>query len=114
MPCGSGTSSVTKRALAVAKEIRVDVPNDANNVRLRELIAAAAISQREARERFNEGLLKGYSESAWKAFLADPLSVRWRRLGDKLLAHAEKVLVFPTNTVPGQCPGNQEKNHGNS
>jgi hypothetical protein len=66
--------------------------NDPNNARLRALIKRSKLSQPEALERFNEGLVKPYSLSVWKAYLADPDSVRWRRFDPLLLRHAETAL----------------------
>lgn len=67
--------------------------NDPNNARLRTLIEAAGMTQMDALAIFNRGLIKPYSESAWKAFLSDPGATRWRRFDDALLTHAEKVLA---------------------
>lgn len=66
--------------------------NDPNNDRLRALIEDAGLTQLGALAIFNRGLIKPYSESAWKAFLADRGATRWRRFDDALLIHAEKVL----------------------
>lgn len=72
--------------------VHMNTTNDPNNERLRALISDAGLAQPAALALFNRGLLKPYSLSAWKAFLADRDSARWRRLDDVLLAHAEKVL----------------------
>lgn len=64
--------------------------NDPNNTRLRVLIAQHGLTQQAALDLFNKGMVKPYSVSAWKAFLADRDSARWRRFDDALLAHAEK------------------------
>lgn len=62
-----------------------------NNERLKEIIAQSGLSQIVALTIFNRNIgPKPYSESAWKAFLSSPDSVRFRHLGDELLAHAEK------------------------
>lgn len=62
-----------------------------NNERLRQLIAEAGLTQAVALTIFNRGLgPAAYSEIAWKGFLADPASARFRPLKDELLAHAEK------------------------
>ena len=66
--------------------------NDPNNLRLKALIAESGLTQPEALELFNTGMVKKYSLSIWKAYLGDPASMRWRRLGDDLLKHAEKMI----------------------
>ena len=71
--------------------VHMSTQNPPNNIRLRELIERAGIRQLDALALFNRGLIKPYSSSAWKAYLADPDSARWRRFDDALLAHAEKV-----------------------
>lgn len=73
--------------------------NDPNNDRLRILIEDAGLTQLGALAIFNRGLIKPYSESAWKAFLADRGAARWRRFDDALLIHAEKVLARKTNAA---------------
>jgi hypothetical protein len=61
-----------------------------NNERLRQLITEAGLTQAVALTIFNRGLgPAAYSESTWKAFLADPETTRFRPLKDELLAHAE-------------------------
>lgn len=68
----------------------VDEPPSTNNERLRQLIAEAGLTQTVALTIFNRGLgPAAYSESAWKAFLADPATSRFRPLKDELLQHAE-------------------------
>jgi len=67
--------------------------NDPNNERLRTLIEDAGLTQLAALAIFNRGMIKPYSESGWKAFLADRSSARWRRFDEALLIHAEKVLA---------------------
>lgn len=65
-----------------------------NGQRLRKLIEDAGLTQEKSLELFNSArpkLFDPYSLSAWKAFLAEPESARWRPLGDKLLERAEKV-----------------------
>ncbi len=62
-----------------------------NNLRLRELIEGANLTQGEALALFNAGLVKPYSLSAWKAYLGAPESARWRPFDEALLRHAEKV-----------------------
>ena len=67
-----------------------------NNARLREIIKnakIAGVTQSEALEIFNKGLVKPVAISGFKAWLASPEKVRFRRLGAHLLAHAEKVLT---------------------
>ena len=64
-----------------------------NNERLRDLIERAGLSQPQALALFNRGLgPAAYSESAWKSFLVNPESARFRPLKDALIGHAEKVL----------------------
>jgi hypothetical protein len=72
--------------------VHMNTINDPNNERLRALIEEAGLAQVAALAEFNDGLVKPYSLSAWKAFLSDPGSARWRRFDDALLRHAEKVL----------------------
>lgn len=72
--------------------VHMNTVNDPNNERLRILINESGLAQAAALTLFNRGLLKPYSLSAWKAFLADRDSARWRRFDDILLKHAEKVL----------------------
>jgi hypothetical protein len=61
-----------------------------NNERLRQLIEEAGLTQAVALTVFNRGLgPAAYSESAWKAFLADPATSRFRPLKDELFQHAE-------------------------
>lgn len=66
--------------------------NDQNNIRLRELIEQADLTQLDALALFNRDMIKPYSISGWKTFLADREAMRWRRFDDALLKHAEKVL----------------------
>ena len=65
--------------------------NHPNNIRLRELIVAAGITQSEALERFNRGQVRAISLSGFKAWLADPGSNRWRKLSENYLTHAEGI-----------------------
>ena len=67
--------------------------NNTNNMRLRELIESSGLKQLDALALFNRGLIKPYSVSAWKAFLADRDASRWRRFDDALLNHAEKIFA---------------------
>lgn len=85
-------NSVTHKQLQAITMVHMNTPNDPNNERLRSLIKEAGLEQAQALDLFNRGLLKKYSLSAWKAFLSDRGSVRWRRFDDVLLKHAEKVL----------------------
>lgn len=65
-----------------------------NGQRLRKLIEDAGLTQEKSLELFNNArpkLFDPYSLSAWKAFLAEPESARWRPFGDRLLERAEKV-----------------------
>jgi hypothetical protein len=78
--------------------VHMTTKNDPNNIRLRQLIEQAGLTQLDSLAQFNRGVLKPYSISAWKAFLADRSSDRWRRFDDVLLAHAEKVLGKITKT----------------
>lgn len=71
--------------------VHMSTINDPNNMRLRELIEKAGLTQLDALTLFNRGLIKPYSVSAWKAYLSDREASRWRRFDDALLAHAEKV-----------------------
>ena len=62
-----------------------------NNELLRELVEASGLTQAVALTVFNRGLgAAAYSESTWKAFLADPAAARFRPLSDELLTHAIK------------------------
>jgi hypothetical protein len=61
------------------------------NERLRALVEATGLTQAVALTVFNRGLgARPYSESAWKAFLADPAAVRFRPLSEDMLQHAIK------------------------
>jgi hypothetical protein len=71
--------------------VHMTTKNDPNNRRLRALIERAGLTQAGALALFNRGLIKPYSISAWKAYLADGKAARWRRFDDALLNHAEKV-----------------------
>ncbi len=72
-----------------------------NNERLRQLVHEAGLTQATALTIFNRGLSVGaYSLSAWKAFLADPSSVRFRPLSDELLARAERVFANLQKRAP--------------
>ena len=71
--------------------VHMSTNENSNNQQLRELVEASGLTQAVALTVFNRGLgPAGYSESAWKAFLADPAAVRFRPLSDELLAHAKK------------------------
>ncbi len=70
----------------------MNTPKNKNNERLRELVAAADLTQVVALTIFNRGLgPAAYSESSWKAFFSNPETTRWRPFSDELLAHAEKA-----------------------
>ena len=70
-----------------------------NNEQLRELIAASGLTQSEALARFNRGLgPASYSESAWKSFLVDPATTRFRPLKTALLEHARRALAKKAKT----------------
>ncbi len=73
--------------------VHMTTTNDPNNVRLRELITQSGLTQLDALALFNRGLIKPYSVSAWKAFLADRSATRWRRFDDALMTHAEKIFA---------------------
>jgi hypothetical protein len=61
-----------------------------NNEQLRELVEASGLTQPVALTIFNRGLgSQAYSESAWKAYLSNPETTRFRRLSDDMLAHAK-------------------------
>jgi hypothetical protein len=69
----------------------MDTKQRTNNERLRELVEASGLTQAVSLTIFNRGLGTGaYSESAWKAYLSSPETTRFRRIGDDMLAHAEK------------------------
>ena len=71
--------------------VHMSTNEKSNNQLLRELVEASGLTQAVALTVFNRGMgPAGYSESAWKAFLADPSAVRFRALSDELLAHAQK------------------------
>jgi hypothetical protein len=62
-----------------------------NNARLRALVEASGLTQAAALNVFNRGMgARPYSASAWKAFLSNPETTRFRALSDELLEHAEK------------------------
>lgn len=71
--------------------VHMSTNEKSNNQQLREFVEASGLTQAVALTVFNRGLgPAGYSESAWKAFLADPSAVRFRPLSDELLAHAQR------------------------
>lgn len=72
--------------------------NHFNNIRLRQLIEQAGITQADALKLFNRGQAKSVTESGFKAWLAARDSVRWRVLSDDYLRHAEKVFSRLTKT----------------
>ena len=64
------------------------------NEQLRELIDASGLTQAAALARFNRRLgPAAYSESAWKSFLVDPTTTRFRPLKASLLEHARHALA---------------------
>ncbi len=71
--------------------VHMSTRNHQNNARLRELIESAGLTQAAALTLFNRGQVRPITESGFKAWLADPASVRWRELSDAYLQHAEKV-----------------------
>lgn len=73
-----------------------------NGQRLRNLIEGAGLTQDKALELFNNArpkLFDPYSLSAWKAFLAESGSARWRPFSDKLMERAEKIFAPMQNSV---------------
>ena len=71
--------------------------NKTNNERLHELVDASGLSQPEALKIFNIPFgARGYSFEAFKAFLVNPDSTKFRGLNDDLLAHAEKSFAKHT------------------
>lgn len=65
-----------------------------NNERLRELVAGSGLTQPAALAIFNRGFgIRGIKESTWKGYFCDPLTTRFRRFNDELMAHAEKVFA---------------------
>jgi hypothetical protein len=65
-------------------------PEVSNNQRLRDLIAAAGVTQPVALTIFNRGLgPAAYSMDTFKAFLTQPGKAKFRPLKDDLLEHAE-------------------------
>jgi hypothetical protein len=69
------------------------------NEQLRELIKASGMTQAKALARFNRGLgPAAYSESAWKSFLVDPATTRFRPLKPALLEHATQALAKKSKT----------------
>lgn len=73
--------------------VHMSTKNHSNNLRLRELIETAELTQAAALTLFNRGQVRPITESGWKAWLADPESVRWRELSDAYKDHAEKVFA---------------------
>ncbi|KGM38715.1 hypothetical protein JY96_21315 [Aquabacterium sp. NJ1] len=75
----------------MTKDSKKPPANTSTNARLRTLVEGSGLSQSKALEAFNEGQLRPISLSAFKAWLADPESMRWRPLDPAYLKHAEKV-----------------------
>jgi len=73
--------------------VHMSTANHPNNARLRELIEGAGLTQAAALTLFNRGQVRPITESGFKAWLADPSSVRWRELSDVFREHAEKVFA---------------------
>jgi hypothetical protein len=71
--------------------VHMTTENHPNNIRLRELIETAGLTQAAALTLFNRGQARPLTDSGWKAWLADRESVRWRELSDPYREHAEKV-----------------------
>jgi len=70
------------------------------NEQLRELIKASGMTQAATLARFNRGLgPAAYSESAWKSFLVDPATTRFRPLKPALLEHAKLALAKKSKTL---------------
>lgn len=80
--------------------VHMSTTNHPNNVRLRELIEDAGLTQAEALKLFNRGQAKEITESGFKAWLAAPDSVRWRQMADNYRTHADRVLG-PRGAKPG-------------
>lgn len=60
------------------------------------MIEGAGLTQEMSLELFNNArpkLFNPYSLSAWKAFLAEVDSARWRPFSDKLMERAEKIFA---------------------
>jgi hypothetical protein len=71
--------------------VHMTTPNHPNNARLRQLVEETGLTQASALTLFNRGQVRPITVSGWKAWLADPSSVRWRVLSDPYLQHAERV-----------------------
>lgn len=62
------------------------------NDQLRDIVAAAGLSQPAALARFNEDLFRPYSLSSWQAYFCAPGTVRYRRVPEDVLERAKTVL----------------------
>lgn len=80
-----------------ATMVHMSTKNHQNNARLRQLIESAALTQAAALTLFNRGQVRPITESGFKAWLADPDSVRWRELSEAYLQHAERVFEKALN-----------------
>jgi len=77
----------------------LNIRKKTTNQQLRELIEASGLTQAAALARFNRGLgPAAYSESAWKSFLVDPSTTRFRPLKPALLEHAKLALAKKSKT----------------
>ena len=80
--------------------VYMNTKKQSNNERLRELVQHSGLTQPVALTVFNRGMgARPYSESAWKAFLSNPETSRFRELSDELLAHAEKQFAKLANSA---------------
>jgi hypothetical protein len=70
----------------------MDKPQIDNGAALRDLIAAAGITQAKALELVNEDQAFPIAESTWKSYLAAGESKRRRACPDKVLARALRVI----------------------
>ena len=69
--------------------------NHPNNVRLRELIEAAGLTQAVAMTLFNRGRSVPATETVFRSWLADVAGGRWQALSDADLEHAEQAFGTP-------------------
>jgi hypothetical protein len=94
MSCFSVLVLLRRHHLGRTEKRFMMVHMNTNGKRLRTLIEGAGLTQENALELFNNSrprLFDPYSISAWKAFLADADSARWRPFGDRLMERAEKI-----------------------
>jgi hypothetical protein len=74
--------------------VHMSTAKTTNEARLRRLIKQSGLTQEAALELFNTAhpeLFQHYSISAWKAFLSQPDTVRFRPFSDKLMSRAKTV-----------------------